>query len=111
MPFFGIKLDTREMCGVAGRNFYAQNLGLKFFGARDDPSRVISILYGMSIGLILFAVARCKLFLSKNAKYCHLSSVSNFPSLYVGPKFANIFARQLWKRASNSFEYVRINGF
>jgi len=71
------------MCGVAGRNFYAQNLGLKFFGARDDPSRIISILYGMSIGPILFAVAMRKLFLSKNAKNCYLRAVSNFPSLLL----------------------------
>jgi len=85
------------MCGVAGRNFYAPNLGLKIFGARDDPSRIISILYGMSIGPILFAVAMRKLFLSKNAKNCHLSAVSNFPSLRTalknfrdGEKFQNL---------------------
>ena len=75
------------MCGVADRNFYAQNLGLKFFVARDDPSRIISIIYGMSIGPILFAVAMRKLFVPKNAKKCHLSAVSNFPSLVVVQKF------------------------
>ena len=56
------------MWGVADRNFYAQHFEPKFFGARDDLSRIISILYGMLIGLILFAVAVHKLFLAKKPK-------------------------------------------
>ena len=57
------------MWGVADRNFYAQNFEPKFFVARDDLSRIISILYGMSIRLILFAVALRKLFLAKTPKF------------------------------------------
>ena len=87
------------MCGVADRNFYAQNLGLKFLVARDDPSRIISIIYGMSIGPILFAVAMRKLFVPKNAKKCHLSAVSNFPSLVIVLKMTSSllnFSRKLF---------------
>jgi len=57
------------MWGVADRNFYAQNFEPKFFVAQDDPSGIISILYGMSIRLILFAVALHKLFLAKTPKF------------------------------------------
>ena len=42
------------MWGVAGRNFYVQNFYPHFFCAIADPSRTISSLESMSIGLTVF---------------------------------------------------------